>query len=55
MGSLGKTSKNVGTGLVGTPACGDVMKWQIQVGERGKMVDTRLKTLGCGSAIALAH
>lgn len=52
MGSLDKTSKNVGTGLVGAPACGDVMKLQIQVDEKGKIVDARFKTFGCGSAIA---
>ena len=51
-GSLDKTSKNVGTGLVGAPACGDVMKLQIQVDEKGKIVDARFKTFGCGSAIA---
>ncbi|XP_042817291.1 iron-sulfur cluster assembly enzyme ISCU, mitochondrial isoform X1 [Panthera tigris] len=52
VGSLDKTSKNVGTGLVGAPACGDVMKLQIQVDEQGKIVDARFKTFGCGSAIA---
>uniref|UniRef100_A0A2K6GCG2 NIF system FeS cluster assembly NifU N-terminal domain-containing protein n=1 Tax=Propithecus coquereli TaxID=379532 RepID=A0A2K6GCG2_PROCO len=52
VGSLNKTSKNVGTGLVGAPACGDVMKLQIQVDEKGKIVDARFKTFGCGSAIA---
>ncbi|EPQ09868.1 Iron-sulfur cluster assembly enzyme ISCU, mitochondrial [Myotis brandtii] len=52
VGSLDKTSKNVGTGLVGAPACGDVMKLQIQVDEEGKIVDARFKTFGCGSAIA---
>lgn len=52
MGSLDKTSKNVGTGLVGAPACGDVMKLQIQVNERGKIADASFKTFGCGSAIA---
>ncbi|XP_059975716.1 iron-sulfur cluster assembly enzyme ISCU isoform X1 [Mesoplodon densirostris] len=52
VGSLDKTSKNVGTGLVGAPACGDVMKLQIQVDEKGKIVDARFKTFGCGSAIA---
>uniref|UniRef100_A0A8C0LJJ7 NIF system FeS cluster assembly NifU N-terminal domain-containing protein n=1 Tax=Canis lupus dingo TaxID=286419 RepID=A0A8C0LJJ7_CANLU len=46
------TSKNVGTGLVGAPACGDVMKLQIQVDEKGKIVDARFKTFGCGSEIA---
>ena len=52
VGSLDKTSKNVGTGLVGAPACGDVMKLQIQVDEKGKIVDARFKTFGCGSANA---
>ncbi|XP_071389175.1 iron-sulfur cluster assembly enzyme ISCU [Centroberyx affinis] len=52
VGSLDKNAKNVGTGLVGAPACGDVMKLQIQVGENGKIVDARFKTFGCGSAIA---
>ncbi|XP_063067139.1 iron-sulfur cluster assembly enzyme ISCU, mitochondrial [Engraulis encrasicolus] len=52
VGSLDKNSKNVGTGLVGAPACGDVMKLQIQVDEQGKIVDARFKTFGCGSAIA---
>uniref|UniRef100_A0A8C8VS42 Iron-sulfur cluster assembly enzyme ISCU n=1 Tax=Peromyscus maniculatus bairdii TaxID=230844 RepID=A0A8C8VS42_PERMB len=52
VGSLDKTSKNVGTGLVGAPACGDVMKLQIQVDDKGKIVDARFKTFGCGSAIA---
>ncbi|CAF99255.1 unnamed protein product, partial [Tetraodon nigroviridis] len=52
VGTLDKQSKNVGTGLVGAPACGDVMKLQIQVDEQGKIVDARFKTFGCGSAIA---
>lgn len=52
VGSLDKKSKNVGTGLVGAPACGDVMKLQIQVDENGKIVDAKFKTFGCGSAIA---
>ncbi|XP_039627775.1 iron-sulfur cluster assembly enzyme ISCU, mitochondrial [Polypterus senegalus] len=52
VGSLDKNAKNVGTGLVGAPACGDVMKLQIQVDEKGKIVDARFKTFGCGSAIA---
>lgn len=47
-----KNAKNVGTGLVGAPACGDVMKLQIQVDENGKIVDAKFKTFGCGSAIA---
>merc|ERR1711982_205912 len=45
-------SKTVGTGLVGAPACGDVMKLQIKVDDDGKIVDARFKTFGCGSAIA---
>ncbi|XP_067296351.1 iron-sulfur cluster assembly enzyme ISCU, mitochondrial [Pseudorasbora parva] len=52
VGSLDKNAKNVGTGLVGAPACGDVMKLQIQVDENGKIIDARFKTFGCGSAIA---
>merc|ERR1712087_450377 len=45
-------SKNVGTGLVGAPACGDVMKLQIKVDDDGKIVESKFKTFGCGSAIA---
>ncbi|KAJ8935023.1 hypothetical protein NQ314_013048 [Rhamnusium bicolor] len=52
VGSLDKDDKNVGTGLVGAPACGDVMKLQIKVDENGKIVDAKFKTFGCGSAIA---
>lgn len=52
VGSFDKNEKNVGTGLVGAPACGDVMKLQIKVDESGKIVDARFKTFGCGSAIA---
>ncbi|KAK2902118.1 iron-sulfur cluster assembly enzyme ISCU, mitochondrial [Channa argus] len=52
VGSLDKNAKNVGTGLVGAPACGDVMKLQIQVDENGKIVNAKFKTFGCGSAIA---
>ncbi|CAK9290886.1 unnamed protein product [Gordionus sp. m RMFG-2023] len=52
VGSLDKSEKNVGTGLVGAPACGDVMKLQIKVDENGKIVDAKFKTFGCGSAIA---
>lgn len=52
VGSLPKDSKNVGTGLVGAPACGDVMKLQIQVDDNGKIIDAKFKTFGCGSAIA---
>lgn len=52
VGSLKKDDKDVGTGLVGAPACGDVMKLQIKVDESGKIIDARFKTFGCGSAIA---
>lgn len=53
VGSLEKSDPNVGTGLVGAPACGDVMKLQIRVDpETGKIADVRFKTFGCGSAIA---
>ena len=52
VGSLDKTKKNVGTGLVGAPACGDVMKLQIEVDDKGKITDAKFKTFGCGSAIA---
>lgn len=52
VGSLDKTDKNVGTGLVGAPACGDVMKLQIRVNDNGEIVETAFKTFGCGSAIA---
>ena len=51
-GSLDKNAKNVGTGLVGAPACGDVMKLQIKVDDDGRIVDAKFKTFGCGSAIA---
>ena len=51
VGSLDKNSNKVGTGLVGAPECGDVMKLQILV-EDGKIVDAKFKTYGCGSAIA---
>ncbi len=51
MGSLDKASEDVGTGIVGAPECGDVMKLQIQV-EGDKIVDAKFKTFGCGSAIA---
>lgn len=49
---MDKDDANVGTGLVGAPACGDVMKLQIRVDENGKIVDAKFKTFGCGSAIA---
>lgn len=52
VGSLDKNDKQVGTGLVGAPACGDVMKLQIKVDENGKITDAKFKTFGCGSAIA---
>ena len=52
VGSLDKASQDVGTGIVGAPECGDVMKLQIQVDEAGKIVDAKFKTYGCGSAIA---
>tara|TARA_A100001011_G_scaffold260725_1_gene269222 strand:- start:357 stop:737 length:381 start_codon:yes stop_codon:yes gene_type:complete len=52
MGSLDKNSDKVGTGLVGAPACGDVMKLQIEVGSDGIIKDAKFKTFGCGSAIA---
>lgn len=52
VGSFDKSDPDVGTGLVGAPACGDVMKLQIKVDENGTIVDSRFKTFGCGSAIA---
>ncbi len=52
VGSMDKTSNEVGTGLVGAPACGDVMKLQIKVNEDGVIEDAKFKTFGCGSAIA---
>lgn len=52
VGSLDKDDPNVGTGMVGAPACGDVMKLQIRVNEQGVIEDARFKTYGCGSAIA---
>ena len=52
VGSMDKDDDNVGTGLVGAPACGDVMKLQIKVNDDGKIVDAKFKTFGCGSAIA---
>lgn len=52
VGSLDKTDPAVGTGMVGAPACGDVMKLQIRVDENGIISDARFKTYGCGSAIA---
>jgi nitrogen fixation protein NifU and related proteins len=52
VGSLDRKSENVGTGIVGAPECGDVMKLQIQVDENENIVDAKFKTFGCGSAIA---
>jgi len=52
VGSMDKNSDEVGTGLVGAPACGDVMKLQIKVNENGVIEDAKFKTFGCGSAIA---
>jgi nitrogen fixation NifU-like protein len=52
VGSFAKDEKNVGTGLVGAPACGDVMKLQIKVNDQGIIEDAKFKTFGCGSAIA---
>ena len=52
VGSFDKGDDSIGTGMVGAPACGDVMKLQIRVNERGIIEDARFKTYGCGSAIA---
>ena len=52
VGSLDKDDPNVGTGMVGAPACGDVMKLQIKLGENGIIEDAKFRTYGCGSAIA---
>ena len=52
VGSMDKNDEDVGTGLVGAPACGDVMKLQIKVGVDGVIEDAKFKTFGCGSAIA---
>lgn len=52
VGSLDKKASNVGTGLVGAPACGDVMKLQIEVDDKDRITDAKFKTFGCGSAIA---
>lgn len=52
VGSFDKGDQNVGTGMVGAPACGDVMKLQIKVSDRGIIEDAKFKTYGCGSAIA---
>ncbi|HFD31501.1 MAG TPA: Fe-S cluster assembly scaffold IscU [Gammaproteobacteria bacterium] len=52
VGSLDKDDANIGTGMVGAPACGDVMRLQIQVSDDGVIEDAKFKTYGCGSAIA---
>ena len=52
VGQLDEASKNVGTGMVGAPACGDVMRLQIRVNDEGIIEDAKFKTYGCGSAIA---
>lgn len=52
VGTLDKDDPNVGTGLVGAPACGDVMRLQIRVNDQGVIEDAKFKTFGCGSAIA---
>lgn len=52
VGSLDKQDQSVGTGLVGAPACGDVLKLQIKVDEQGVITDAKFKAFGCGSAIA---
>lgn len=52
VGTMEKEATNVGTGMVGAPACGDVMRLQIKVGDNGVIEDAKFKTYGCGSAIA---
>jgi Fe-S cluster assembly scaffold IscU len=52
IGSLDTNNPRVGTGLVGAPACGDVIRFQIEVNQEGKIIDAAFKTFGCGSAIA---
>ncbi len=52
VGTMEKDATNVGTGMVGAPACGDVMRLQIKVGDNGVIEDAKFKTYGCGSAIA---
>ncbi len=52
VGSMAKDDPNVGTGIVGAPACGDVMKLQLKIGDDGIIQDAKFKTFGCGSAIA---
>ena len=55
VGTLDKNSARVGTGIVGAPECGDVMKLQIEVDDEGRIVDAKFKTFGCGSAIAASY
>jgi len=55
VGSFEKNDPTVGTGMVGAPACGDVMKLQIKVGQDGIITDAKFKTYGCGSAIAVGQ
>ena len=52
IGTMDKNDPNVGTGLVGAPACGDVMRLQVKISDDGKIEDAKFKTFGCGSAIA---
>ena len=52
VGSMDKEDENVGTGLVGAPACGDVLKLQLKINDNGMIEDAKFKTFGCGSAIA---
>jgi len=52
VGTLDKSDPSVGTGLVGAPACGDVMRLQVKIGDDGRIQDAKFKTFGCGSAIA---
>jgi nitrogen fixation NifU-like protein len=52
VGTMDKSDPNVGTGLVGAPACGDVMRLQVKISDDGKIQDAKFKTFGCGSAIA---
>ena len=52
VGSLDENDENVGTSVVGSPSCGDVIKLQIKVDDEGKIVDAKFKTFGCGAAIA---
>jgi len=52
VGSFDKNKKNIGTGIVGAPACGDVMKLQLKINDQGIIEDAKFKTFGCGSAIA---